>query len=330
MASRDLGSAPDDLGVADDLGTDTTGGALSLNLVAGEIGGPGTADDIGGLARLNDPFGLALDGAGNMYVTESTSGTIRKIVLATGQVTKIFGVVSDRKAVVDGYAKNAQFAFPQGLALDGAGNLYVSDISAIRKIDLATGVVGTLPSYTPLGQLAGMVLDGAGNLYVVDVDYNNLHKLVLATGEASTIASGFTHPYGLTVDSTSNLYVADTWNSSLSKGRAGRRHREPDCSYRRRQPQSSLRPGGGRSRQPLYRWWVYEPDSKSRTGHRRNIYGGRQRRRGGVRAGMASAPPLSSSCLQRWYWMAWAPFISPIWATTTSVKWSSPRVLYLL
>ncbi len=114
----------------------------SVTTLAGTLQ-PGSADGTGADATFNSLSGLALDGEGNLFVADTGNHTIRKIVIATGAVTTLAG--SPRVAgSADGVGREARFNSPLGLAFDGAGGLYVSEVAAVRKIELATRAVSTL------------------------------------------------------------------------------------------------------------------------------------------------------------------------------------------
>jgi sugar lactone lactonase YvrE len=247
----DLGVDTSDMsGDTSDLAGQDGGGDLgvvpTLGLLAGAIGGTGYVDRPGALARFNQPSGMATDGAGNLYVVDSTNSVIRKIVIATGAVSTLAGQPGVFGAA-DGVGSAASFNGPYGLAADGVGNLYVADRgnSTIRKIVIATAAVTTLAGTAAMaGQVdgvgpaarfanpAGLCADNAGNVYVADTFGFTIRKVVVATATVSTIAGAamtsgttdgvggaarFNQPYGVASDGSGNLYVADSNNATIRK-----------------------------------------------------------------------------------------------------------------
>lgn len=105
---------------------------VTVTTLAGS-GTPGSADGTGTAATFTTPHGVAVDGAGNLYVADSFSNLIHKITPAD-LVSTLAG--SGASGSNDGIGTAASFNFPQGVAVDGAGNVYVSDAenSRIRKI----------------------------------------------------------------------------------------------------------------------------------------------------------------------------------------------------
>jgi sugar lactone lactonase YvrE len=216
-----------------------------VTTLAGTASAPGTADGVGAAARFGDPEGVVADGAGNLYVADTGGETIRKIVVATGQVTTIAGSPGVFGSA-DGVGAAAQFGAPVGIAADDAGNLYVADSenNTIRKVVIATGQVTTFagkagdfgPSVDGTGPAAvfsrpmGLALDHAGNLYVSDQFDGTIRKIVLATADVTTIAgthstfgsadgvgaaASFNLPWGLALDGAGDLFVADNGNSTI-------------------------------------------------------------------------------------------------------------------
>ena len=151
----------------------TTSGVVST--LAGS-GTPGYTDGTGTSAKFYSPTGVAVDGAGNVYVADRSNHRIRKIT-ASGVVSTLAG---STQGYADGTGTSAKFYYPNGVAVDGAGNVYVADYfnHRIRKIT-TSGVVSTLA-----GSTYGYT-DGTGT------------------------SAQFTYPYGVAVDGAGNVYVAD-------------------------------------------------------------------------------------------------------------------------
>ena len=110
----------------------TPGGVVST--VAGSAGNAGTDDGTGTSAKFNHPKGIAVDGSGNLFVTDSGNYTIRKIS-STGAVSTLAGKAGTSGST-DGTGSAALFSIPTGIAVDSSGNLYVSDTGnhTIRKV----------------------------------------------------------------------------------------------------------------------------------------------------------------------------------------------------
>ena len=214
----------------------------TVTTLAGTAGEYGSTDGTGTTARFNSPFSITTDGT-NLYVADSGNYTIRKIVIATGEVTTLAGTAGEYGST-DGIGTTARFNNPYGITIDGT-SLYVADSGnyTIRKIVIASRMVTTLAgtageygSTDGTGTTArfnnpyGITTDET-NLYVADSGNNTIRKIVIATGEVTTLAgtagdSGstdgtgttarFNNPYGITTDGT-NLYVADTGNNTIRK-----------------------------------------------------------------------------------------------------------------
>lgn len=214
----------------------------AVSTLAGMAGTSGSTDGTGGSARFNNPTGIANDGT-NLYVTDESSYTIRKMVIATGVVTTLAGLAGSQ-GVSDGIGSAARFKAPRGISSDGT-NLFVADAwsHTIRKVVIATGEVTTLVglagssgSSDGTGSAARFnnqndVTNDGTNLYVVDTVNHTIRKVVIATGVVTTLAglalsngSGdgtgnaarFNYPSGITMDGAS-LYISDTANNTIRR-----------------------------------------------------------------------------------------------------------------
>ncbi|MDB6167757.1 MAG: hypothetical protein JWM88_621 [Verrucomicrobia bacterium] len=171
----------------------------TVTTLAGAAGVSGSADGLAEAARFNHPTGVAVDSTGNVYVTDSTNNTLRKISL-TGAVTTVAGVAGAAGSA-DGTAGQALFNNPTGVAVDAAGNIFVADTgnSTIRRVSAGGAVttVAGLPGIAGLRNGAGMdawfnqpkalALDASGNLYVADTGNAAIRKID-SSGAVTTLA----------------------------------------------------------------------------------------------------------------------------------------------
>jgi DNA-binding beta-propeller fold protein YncE len=148
---------------------------------------------------------VAVDGQGNVYVADTYNHRVQKLS-PTGQPLAIWGGVG-------------QLSFPHAVALDQAGNLFVSDAEGLKELALASGEL--VRQWSEFGDPYGVALDGDGNVYVADTDHA---RVVQLTPEGEPVArwggegSGpgqFKLPEAIAVDGSGNVYVADRGNNRI-------------------------------------------------------------------------------------------------------------------
>jgi len=189
-------------------------------------------------ATFNWPSKIVLDKSGNIFISDSSNNAIRKIT-PSGEVSTFAG---GTKGYADGYGTEAKFTLPDGLAIDGNGNLFVADTynSAIRKITpeglvstIAGGVRGYANGAGPSAKFdtpTGIAVDNYGNIFVSD--FNHVIRKINPSGLVSSFVGGlsssvlvdgigtnssFYYPAGLSFDSAGNLYVADSGYNAIRK-----------------------------------------------------------------------------------------------------------------
>src|SRR5205823_11041246 len=163
-------------------------------------GGPATR------ALLDSPRYVVVDAAGNLYIGDRNNDRVRKVDAVTGIITTVVGTGKRGFAGDGGPATAAQIALPEGVVVDGAGNLYVSDFlnARVRKVD-SGGIIttvagggkdavtdGAMATAVALQAARDITLDGAGNLLIADGGLNRIFKvspggkvsIVVGTGTA--------------------------------------------------------------------------------------------------------------------------------------------------
>lgn len=227
--------------VADSAGNvfvaDTNSNAIRKITPAGVVttlaggSGQGTTDGTGTAAKFHEPHGIAIDSAGTLYVADYENHLVRKVTSA-GVVTTLAGG-ADALGYVDGQGTAARFMALQGIAVDSAGNVYVTESGNkdVRKIS-PSGLVTTLASGPgKFGGPQGLAIDTSGNLYVGDYSANVVRKVTstglvsVYAGTAPTAGSSdgttstalFNGPWGVAIDSSNNIYIGDTLNNTVRK-----------------------------------------------------------------------------------------------------------------
>jgi trimeric autotransporter adhesin len=224
-----------------------------INAVAG-TGTAGYSGDSGlaTSAKLNAPADVAFDSAGNWYIADYTNCRIRKVAIATGNISTVAGngtcgYNSDGIA-----ATSAELNGPNSVAIDSSGNIYIADYTnnRIRKVTISTSFISTVAgtgtaSYSGDGAAAtsaalntpsGVAVDSSGNIYIADRTNDRVRKVTISTGYISTVAgngsscgsptggcgdgsaatsANLTSPNSVALDSSGNIYIADSGDNRI-------------------------------------------------------------------------------------------------------------------
>jgi hypothetical protein len=196
-------------------------------------------------AELNDPVGVAVDANGDVYISDAGNDVVR-MVAPGGIITTFAGIASSPGYSGDGKAAtSARLGSPGGLAVDGAGNVYIADplSNVVRKVN-KSGIISTFagtgaPGYTGNGKLAtqarlnqptDVAVDPNGNVFIADSN-NDVIREVIASGIVRTVAGngdpGFSGdggratralldmPVGVAVDANDNIWISDNANDDV-------------------------------------------------------------------------------------------------------------------
>lgn len=164
------------------------------NGTAGATGDGGAATQ----AELNAPSGVALDGAGNIYISDTNNNIVRKVTVANGNIQTIAGNGIGGYSGDGGAAIYAELNIPKGLYVDSSGNVFIADSgnALIREVVALNGTIhsfagdgtlglsgdGSSPIDASLNSPTGVALDGVGDIYIADSKNNVVREVVKSTG----------------------------------------------------------------------------------------------------------------------------------------------------
>jgi sugar lactone lactonase YvrE len=197
-------------------------------------------------AGLSEPFGVAVDAAGNLFIADTANNRVREVD-TSGIIITVAGDGVGGFSGDGGRATSASLNTPTGVALDAAGNLYVADTfnNRVRKVDSA-GVIttvagngearfsgdGVAATSSSLRAPFSVAVDAAGNLYIADTSNHRIRK-VDSSGIITTVAgdgrerfsgdggkatsASLNFPIGVTVDRVGNLFITDQSSQRIRK-----------------------------------------------------------------------------------------------------------------
>ena len=180
---------------------------------------PGTEKTLG--SGFYQPWGVAVDGSGNVFVADANNHLVKEIVAVNGSIPASPTI----------NLLGSGFGAPAGVALDGSGNLYVADFANNAVYEILS--VGGYTAMNTLGggfnNPSGVAVDGSGNVFVADYDNNAVKEIPPGCFDSAcvwTLGSGFNRPFSVAVDGSGNVFVADTNNFAVkeSTGGGGLRH----------------------------------------------------------------------------------------------------------
>jgi sugar lactone lactonase YvrE len=201
-------------------------------------GGPATS------AFLTNTYGVAEDKSRSLFIADTQNSRIRRVDATTGIITTVAGNGTYGDSGDGGAATNASLDYPEGVAVDMAGNLFIADYGnfVVRRVDGVSGVITTVAgsgnygysgdggpaTSASLENPTDVAVDEWGNLFIADVYNQRVRRVDASTGIITTVAGNGTpgysgdggpatsaslyHPSGVAVDAYGNLFIADSLN----------------------------------------------------------------------------------------------------------------------
>lgn len=227
--------------------TDPPQAVISTFAGTGKYGFP-TAGGVANKTRIGQATSIAFAANGTAYIIDSNNNAVWKVD-STGTLSLVAGNGTYGFSGDGDPAASAVFNFPQGVAVDASGNVYIADAgnNRIRKIDAATGIINTVAGGGAQSSTCGdggpakqawvsrpsaLAFDSSGNIYIADTGDGRIRFVDASTGIITTVAGSSTmfpvqdgvpatqqdmSPVAIALDKQNNLYIADDWNGRIRK-----------------------------------------------------------------------------------------------------------------
>src|ERR1700733_2883779 len=230
-----------------------------MQLVPGITAGAGTGtagysgdNGLATSANLDSPGDVAFDSAGNWYIADYTNCRIRKVTIATGDISTVAGNGTCGYSADGIAATSAELNGPNSVAIDSSGNIYIADFTnnRIRKVTTSSGYISTVAGSGTAGYFgdgaaatsaeletpSGVAVDSSGNIYIADRTNDRVRKVTISSGYISTVAgngsscssptggcgdgsaatsANLTSPNSVALDSSGNIYIADSGDNRI-------------------------------------------------------------------------------------------------------------------
>ena len=226
--------------------------ALRSNAVITTVAGNGIAGYnsdwiLGTAAEVNLPSGVAMDSAGNLFISDPKNHRVRELNRTTGVISTLAGNGTQGYSGDGGYAQNCELNYPVDIAVDAAGDVFIADSGSdtVREVNHATDVITTVAGYgygysgfagdgtteSLLDDPEAVAVDAVGDLFIADTGNYRIREVSHATGIISTVAGNggqgaggdsgqaiaaeLTEPEGVAVNSAGDLFIADYYNNRV-------------------------------------------------------------------------------------------------------------------
>jgi large repetitive protein len=177
--------------------TDNLGNVLATTLIHGQgqgpamAFGPGTQTTMG--SSLSVPSGVAVDGAGDVFIADTLNNRVVEVPAGGGAQTTLGSGLTN----------------PYGVAVDGAGDVFIADTLNNRVVEVpAGGGVQTTVS-SGLSSPYDVAVDGAGNVFIADTGNDRVVEVPAVGGAQTAVGSGLSSPYAVAVDGAGDVFIAD-------------------------------------------------------------------------------------------------------------------------